>query len=245
MRVTPKLVSAVVMRAKSCGGRPSLEARDVLFALLGYELEKLPFPTRAQLSADLGMGERRLRAALAELRRLSLVQADVELADGRRRIDELNVRLIGAWSRGEYELEDLDEADDVAGDTGQNDRENAGQNDGYFKAETGQNDGHPRARGNSSSSSTCASSSEPLDSREAFELHTAMVSRVRKALPMLTPGARDHVWTWVGRYPLGLVEEACNITMRKGGRSIDYVETVLRSLQVATVLPDEGTRNEA
>lgn len=232
-RVTAKLVLEAQERLADITTVP---AQNVFMALLGMSARREAWPGMEAMAKRGHMGDERLGTALDLLESYGLLSLPTNPADRRQRLPVLDVDLIRAWVAGAHELCCLPRSGHV------NSPENAGQstpeNAGYFKAETPGNAGFPRARGNSSSSSYARSTSAPADAHEANELHVAMVSAVRKALTSLPPGIRDDIWTWVGVYPVGLVQDACVVTRRKGGRSFDYIDTVLRGMQAAVALPD-------
>ena len=231
--VTPaqwkKLASDCAARSAVCGPVPGLVARNVLVAML-YRLAGGGAPrSQAELAAEMGLGERAMRSGIKELVSLGLVWLVRHEEDARVRLPLVNEAQVKAWARGDYVPEEVEIGDEITGIFA-----------GDFKAETLRNAGHPRARGNSSSSSYATTPTAPADSRESFELYQAMLSAARKALPMLSPGAREAIWDWVGVYPVQLVQDACRVTARKGGRSLDYIEAVLSSMQAAALLPDDN-----
>ena len=234
-KVTAKLVTAALARLDDITTVP---AQNVFMSLMDMALRGEAWAGQAEMAKRRSMGEERLKTALEHLESYGLLSLPLDPADRRSRLPVLDIGLIRAWLAGTHELHCVPRSSHV------NSPENAGQNTpenaGFFKAETPENAGYPRARGNSSSSSHAKTTIPPADSHEAHELYTAMVSAVRKALPMLPPGAREAIWDWVGIYSVQLVQDACRVTARKGGRSLDYIDSVLRSMYVATVLPDDG-----
>lgn len=228
------LIQRVTKRLGAPGAKPSSEALVVLQSILVRTAEGEPVPSQAQLGEELGIGEKRVRAALRELQGLWLILAEPDPEDGRRHVLRPNRALIAAWADGEYELA-LDrresQCDQSSGQNGADLGGDSGRNGADLGQSSGQNGAYPRVRAAESSSS--ASSSQ-----EAFAEHQAMLASLTRWGIAMPPAAREYVWRWVGRYPVARVAAAAEASWRFGAKNFAYVERVLASEDARSEYPD-------
>ena len=239
-RVTAKLLAEAVARL---GDISTVPAQVVFVALLGMALRKEVWPGRAEMAKRGSMGEERLKTALEHLESYGLLSLPLDPADRRYRLPVLDVALIRAWLGGTHELTCVPRSTTV--NTPQNAGHITPENAGYSKADSPENAGYPRARGNSSSSSTYARTfnpsapTVPSDANEAHERHLAMLGAFRKSLVIVPHGLKDDVWELIDVYSVAEVQAACRKARRAGGRSFDYILSILANQRAEAALPDE------
>lgn len=237
------LIQRVTKRLGAPGAKPSSEGMVVLQSILVRTAEGEAVPSQAQLGEELGIGEKRVRAALRELQGLWLILAEPDPEDGRRHVLRPNRALIAAWADGDYELAMDRRESQNEGDRGQNGADltgDSGRNGAYPGQSSGQNGAFPRVRAaeSSSSASSSSQSSAPASSQEAFAEHQAMLASLTRWGIAMPPAAREYVWRWVGRYPVARVAAAAEASWRFGAKNFAYVERVLASEDARSEYPD-------
>ncbi len=202
-RLTSRMVIGALARALRSGRTLTGPGRVVLSDLLLYGLEGTRVPAQAQLADELGMGEARVREAVAELHELGLVFPAPDPEDGRRHVNDLNRRLIAAWVKGEYELTTLEMDREITRENRGYSRADTLPNRGDFETDTLPNRGLPRARSDSSSSSasseTEAIALEIAAAREFEDGHKRAIQSLRDWGVPMPRGAQRELWEFMRR----------------------------------------------
>jgi len=207
----------------------SLEAQKVLGQMLVHLSRGGVTRTLAEIAVSVGFSERQLRRALDELKEFALVRFISDPADARFRLPIVCEDRVQGYADGTDVTFEPEE-----GEIG---TKSVGTFGPYSKADGDQNGPYPRVRGGLSSSSSSTSSSQ-LTSVEVFSQHQAMVVAVRSAIGYLPPASVKHIWTWVGRYPVELVQYLAPIASVKGGRSVAYLESMLSNHMATELYPE-------
>ncbi len=68
-----------------------------------------------------------------------------------------------------------------------------------------------------------------------------MLAALNKANIWCPPFVKEHIWTWVGKYPVDRVQKAARTAADYQGRSLKYVEQILEGERASGAFPDEDS----
>lgn len=218
-----ELIGRFAERNETKGSGFDDEVGIVAQAILRRLLDGQILPSQQTLACELGRDWRTIRKAMRRLSELDVVYG--EKRGGR----PMTVRV------------DLDRLRDWLGSEPSDPAPTAGEapSDPAPVGETCTECRIPRAHAATSTSRPAATI--PGNATEAHQQYQAMLAAVRKAVPSLPPAAKEHIWGWVGAYPVHVVQQAARKAALAGGRSVSYIEQIIASERASWAFPDEDS----